>query len=335
MSNVKTVIKLEHPSKGSRKESILTDEMLVAFCESRIEWLKEDVKDALAETELYHQKAKRRISMLVSSAPELVASPYELIGFQLPYGYRRTMYQRKLGIGYLNPEFYLNLRNQEKTHWGRSEFTVSIQLKEESWKNGDYYLDPDNARISYKGDCTPDEMKRWIGIYNWLYDSEAFFERFVTACETEQSDYFSFVRKQDNRIQRNWEEVNLMNWKKILASKRALQSRALDVIEFGYEGEELKLFKKVDRPIMVQELEVLRVTASKKSVDVRITGRDFVKYEYGYHGIWRTGTVYSETKEWIETGIRIATLFEMDIIQDYSEEKCLYDPSVVYPSRLG
>ena len=35
MSNVKTVIKLEHPSKGSRKESILTDEMLVAFCESR------------------------------------------------------------------------------------------------------------------------------------------------------------------------------------------------------------------------------------------------------------------------------------------------------------
>jgi hypothetical protein len=126
-----------------------------------------------------------------------------------------------------------------------------------------------------------------------------------------------------------------MNWKKILASKRALQSRALDVIEFGYEGAELKLFKKVDRPIMVQELEVLKITPSKKSVDVRIVGRDFVKYEYGYHGIWRTGTVYTERNEWIEKGLRIATLFEMDVIQDYSEEKCLYDPSVVYPSGLG
>ena len=72
--------------------------------------MKEDVKDALAETEQYHQKAKQQISMLVASAPEIVASPYELIGFQLPYGYRRTMYQRELGMGYLNPEFYLNLR---------------------------------------------------------------------------------------------------------------------------------------------------------------------------------------------------------------------------------
>ena len=90
------------------------------------------------------------------------------------------------------------------------------------------------------------------------------------------------------------------------------------------------MFKKVDRPMMVTRMEILRITPSKKSVDVRIVGRDFVKYEYGYYGIWRTGTVYTEEKEWISKNVRIATLFEMDIVQDYSEEKCAYDPTVEY-----
>ena len=134
------------------------------------------------------------------------------------------------------------------------------------------------------------------------------------------------------RIEQNLEEINHLRWKKALAAKRALQSRALDIIEFGYEGEEQKLFKKVDRPMMVTRMEILRITPSKKSVDVRIVGRDFVKYEYGYSGIWRTGTVFTEEKEWISKNVRIATLFEMDIVQDYSEEKCAYDPTVKYRS---
>ena len=134
------------------------------------------------------------------------------------------------------------------------------------------------------------------------------------------------------RIEQNLEEINHLRWKKALAAKRALQSRALDIIEFGYEGEEQKLFKKVDRPMMVTRMEILRITPSKKSVDVRIVGRDFVKYEYGYSGIWRTGTVFTEEKEWISKNVRIATLFEMDIVQDYSEEKCAYDCTVEYRS---
>ena len=58
MKTKKSIFRLEHPSKGTRKESILTDEMLVAFCESRIEWLEEDIRDAFTETEAFHQKNK-------------------------------------------------------------------------------------------------------------------------------------------------------------------------------------------------------------------------------------------------------------------------------------
>ena len=58
MKTKKTIFRLEHPSKGTRKESILTDEMLVAFCERRIDWLDEDIRDAFKETEVFHQKMK-------------------------------------------------------------------------------------------------------------------------------------------------------------------------------------------------------------------------------------------------------------------------------------
>ena len=37
---------------------------------------------------------------------------------------------------------------------------------------------------------------------------------------------------------------------------------------------------------------------------------------------------YGEEKEWIQKNVRIQTLFEMNIVEDYSEEKCPYDPTV-------
>ena len=56
MKTKKSIFRLEHPSKGTRKESILTDEMLVAFCESRIEWLEEDIRDALQRRKRFIRK---------------------------------------------------------------------------------------------------------------------------------------------------------------------------------------------------------------------------------------------------------------------------------------
>ena len=37
-------MKLENPSLGARKESILTDEMMIAFCESRLDWIAKDME---------------------------------------------------------------------------------------------------------------------------------------------------------------------------------------------------------------------------------------------------------------------------------------------------
>ena len=45
-------------------------------------------------------------------------------------------------------------------------------------------------------------------------------------CEAEQQEYFDYVGRQAERVQRRHEEINLMRWKKVPASKKALQSRA-------------------------------------------------------------------------------------------------------------
>jgi len=301
----KPVFKLEHPSKGTRKESILTDEMLVAFCESRIDWLKEDIEDAHKEANEFHTQIERRVEMFISSCPELVASPYELADFNLPFENHWRYRDDAFSIKYQSPTFYLNFHNQE-------------------------YIN--HAIIDYQSECTMEEIQHWIDLRDWTFNSEEFFASYIAACEGEEPEYMEQMNVLMQRIEQNREEMNHLRWKKALAAKRALQSRALDIIEFGYEGEEQKLFKKVDRPMMVTRMEILRITPSKKSVDVRIVGRDFVKYEYGYSGIWRTGTVFTEEKEWISKNVRIATLFEMDIVQDYSEEKCAYDPTVKYRS---
>ena len=41
---------------------------------------------------------------------------------------------------------------------------------------------------------------------------------------------------------------------------------------------------------------------------MKIIGRDFEKYTYDSYGIWRTGTVYGEEKEWVQKNVRIQTL---------------------------
>lgn len=330
MKTKKTVFKLEHPSKGKRKESILTDEMLVAFCESRIDWLQEDIRDAFKETETFHEEIKSRIQMALSGSPEIIASPYEIVDFKMPYSYEQIGFQKEMKIAYLKPTFYLNFQNQEASHWSRSEFEICIPLDEHQWKDGEHFLDPNNAKISYRATCNVSQMREWIKIYDWIFDTPEFFDFYVGCCESEQQEYFEYVEKQSKRIKKGHEEINHLRWKKALASKRALQSRALDIIEFGYEGQEQKLYKKVDRPMMVKSLEITKVTPSKKSVDVRIIGRDFLRYTYGRYGIWRTGTEYGEEKEWVQKNVRIQTLFEMDIVEDYSEEKCPYDPTVQY-----
>jgi len=44
-------MKLENPSLGARKESILTDEMMIAFCESRLDWIAKDMEELLLTSE--------------------------------------------------------------------------------------------------------------------------------------------------------------------------------------------------------------------------------------------------------------------------------------------
>ena len=141
--------------------------------------MEEDIRDAFTETEAFHQKIKSRMQMALSGTPEIIASPYEIVGFQMPYAYCRVRYTSDMDIVYTEPTFYLNIRNKEKSHWGRSEFEIRIPMGVDQWKDGEHYLDPDNARISYRADCTVSQMREWMNIYDWLFDSQEFFEYYV------------------------------------------------------------------------------------------------------------------------------------------------------------
>ena len=94
---------------------MLTDEMLVAFCESRIDRLDENIRDAFAEIEVIYQKIDSRTQMALSGTSEIIASPHEIFDFQLPYSCGRVRYTSDMDIVYTEPTSYLNIRNREVT----------------------------------------------------------------------------------------------------------------------------------------------------------------------------------------------------------------------------
>ena len=331
MREVKPVFKLENPSVGTRKESILTDEMLVAFCESRLEWLKDDISDLFKEMSEYHESVLNRFEMYISATPEIIASPYEVASLKMPYHFERKDWGKDLIISFQSPNICLDFKKGEPSCYTKADFDISIPFID-PWSEGGRDFDFDSAQVWHLAKCSMSEIDRWIDFKNWIYESVGFFESYIKFCEEEERDYFDMVKRLRARLHRNLEELNLMRWKKELAQKRALQSRALDIIEFGYSGEEQQVFRKRDVPVMVKELEIIRITPSLKTVDVRFKGRDFKKYLYGYHGIWRTGTEFHKEREWVQKGVRVATLLGMDVVEDYSEEACPYDETIKYPA---
>ena len=331
MREVKPVFKLENPSVGTRKERILTDEMLVAFCESRLEWLKDDISDLFNEVSEYHESVLNRFEMLIAATPEIIASAYEVASVKMPYHYERKNWNQDLVVSMQTPQLSLNFKNGERLGWSKSDFEISIPFID-PWNEGSRDFDFEEAEVWHMAKCSMRNIDRWIDFKHWIYDSVGLFEAYIRFCEEEEQDYYHYVKRQQSRLRKNHEEINLMRWKKELAQKRALQSRALDIIEFGYAGEEQKIYRKRDVPVMVKELEILRITPSLKTVDVRFQGRDFKKYLYGYYGIWRSGTEFHEEREWVQKGVRVTTLLGMDIIEDYSEEACPYDETIEYPA---
>ena len=331
MREVKPVFKLENPSVGTRKERILTEEMLVAFCESRLEWLKDDIFDLFNEVIEYHESVLNRFEMHIAATPEIIASPYDVASVKMPYHYERKNWNQDLIVSMQTPQLCLNFKNGERLGWSKSDFEISIPFME-AWNEGGRGFDFEEAEVWHMAKCSMRDIDRWIDFKHWIYDSVGLFEAYIRFCEEEERDYYEYVNRQQVRLRKNHEEINLMRWKKELAQKRALQARALDIIEFGYVGVDQQIFRKRDVPVMVKEIEILRITPSLKTVDVRIKGRDFKKYLYGYHGIWRSGTEFHEEREWVQKGVRVATLLGMDIIEDYSEEAYPYDETINYPA---
>lgn len=319
MKNNETLLKLKNPSQGSRQESILSDEMLAVFCQSQIDWFKEDTK------ELYGEMAACR-EPHNDAWNEYVRSHRELDDFCLQFshvygGYSFDYHVFKGEVNYqndsLNVLFYHEGQRPEKYC---SRYRLTIPFGARDWYEMDHTLRYEDMVIETKNTLTLREIEILNECRDWVYMNQGFFESIVEWKELQFESFDRLYQKSKKRLAHNQAQIALLEHRLDLALKRGTQSLALQIIQDGYKGEEVQLFRKRDVPMMVEELEVLRITPSHKSVDIRIVGRDFKNYEYGHYGIWRTGTAYHEKKEWIQKGVRVETLLGIDITGDYSEE---------------
>ena len=182
--------------------------------------------------------------------------------------------------------------------------------------------------LNYNNEVDLNGFANWMSLHDWAWANIDFFEFAISYAAHQEPKYHEKMEQAQVRLKRNQEERNRLCWKKQLAEERVKQSRALDIIEHGYKGTTLQLFRKRDVPVKITELEILKITPSMKSVDVRFVGCDFSSYSY-YH-IWRSGTNYTERKEWVAKGVRISTLLETSVVDDFSEEASPYDSDHEY-----
>lgn len=341
MSDLKPVLKLENPSLGSRKDKILTDEMMVAFCESRIDLLNKEIKDCVESALKLQESLLTEFTRLLGLHPVHVGSKYAIDEVRFPFKVRANYSTEVIQVEYDSIYIKIDLA-PKRTDWG-NDFSVKLPFigelfgdKEEyvGWLNSTHEIDYASMQISSKSTISLSELDDIIDLRDWIFNNPELFEWIVDFLEHSESDFFDQITRLKALVRECQEERNVMRWKRQLAYNRALQSRALDIIEFGYVGDYQKLFRKRDLPVLVKELQVLRITPSLKTVDIRIKGRDWKCYEYGRYGIWRTGVQYKEESEWIEKGVRVSTLFEIDLIDNYSEEACPYDYTIRYRREL-
>ena len=221
---------------------------------------------------------------------------------------------------------YLNDRIKTNS-FGKSSYAIEIPFVD-PWYEGSHSLDVMAMLLNYNSEVNLTGFANWVALHDWAWANIDFFKFAISYAVHQEPKYREKMEYAQERLQRNKEERNRLCWKKQLAEERVKQSRALDIIEHGYKGHSLQLFRKKDVPVKITELEVVRITPSMKSVDVRFVGRDFSSYSY--HHIWRSGTNYTERKEWVAKGVRISTLLETSVVDDFSEEALPYDPDHKY-----
>ena len=279
-------MKLENPSLGARKESILTDEMMIAFCESRLDWIAKDMEELF--TDLREFASSMELDFQEQAAAEFNTreSSLDYVELQLPYTLAVYSYREEFEFKYDNLRLYLNDRIKTNS-WGKSSYAIEIPFVD-PWYEGRHSLDVMAMLLNYNSEVDLKGFANWVALHDWAWANIDFFKFAISYALHQEPKYREKMEYAQERLHRNKEERNRLCWKKQLAEERVKQSRALDIIENGYKGHSLQLFRKKDVPVKITELEVVRITPSMKSVDVRFVGRDFSSYSY--HHIWRSGT---------------------------------------------
>jgi 6-pyruvoyl-tetrahydropterin synthase len=244
-----------------------------------------------------------------------------------PYSLDLMRLSETIGLNNHSIDVYMNHKLDDHSSYHSHDFKVSVPLMQ-PWSEGGRSLDFLNMKLRYTQEVDLKGYAKWVALHDWAWANTDFFEFVVAYAEHQWPAYQRKMAEMNEKLAHYQQERNQMTWKRELAQARALQNRALDIIENGYQGKVQKLFRKRDVPVLIREMEILRITPSLKSIDVRFVGKDFVSYSYNY--IWRSGTNYTKTKEWVCKNVRISTLLEVDITQDFSESGSPYDPDHAY-----
>src|SRR6056300_663539 len=91
-------MKLENPSIGSRKESILTDEMMVAFCESRLDWIENDIKELFEELREFSSAMEKEYQEEIQRQIDVREGSYEFKEMTQPYALGLHEYNEEISL---------------------------------------------------------------------------------------------------------------------------------------------------------------------------------------------------------------------------------------------
>lgn len=316
--------KLSNPSLKPEAPSLLTDEMLIAFCDSQLEVIAEErneIKTAITEE---NESLFKLIEQF--SKQELPPSGGKINLHQIGKVYFVPFHYEKMR--YADPEFVFELAR--RTNPEPLRVRIEIPFKGANtvpkdtfvgWLDSIHHLDFDNFIIDiHRPKPTISEFNQAVFLRDWILENTAYFDGVIRFLEKQYPDFQSFIERAFRGLRHLDRQEKQLILRKALAQKRIQQARALHIIEHGYHGEPIEMFRKLNRPIIVTDIEVLHIYPSKRVLKVRFKGRDFKKYTYDHYNRYRTGTVYKNTAVWVQDNVHVKTLFGVDINTDYSEE---------------
>ena len=167
-------MRLENPSLGARKESILTDEMMIAFCESRLDWIAKDMEELFDDLREFASSMELDFQEQAAAEFNSREGSFDYVQLQLPFTLAVYSYREEFEIKYDNLRLYLNDRIKTNS-WGKSSYAIEIPFVD-PWYEGSHSLDVMAMLLNYNSEVDLNGFANWVALHDWAWANIDFFK---------------------------------------------------------------------------------------------------------------------------------------------------------------